>query len=176
MTIDFTKLFPALRWAITLAWAVLIFYFSTRTFGPGFTRWVLVWTIHHLHLHVSMRTFNLLHALLRKLAHFVEYAIFALLLYGLPGGKEQGIWRPQRAMFCILGAAVYSLTDEFHQRFVPGRHASLLDCGLDSLGAASAMLVPYIWGRMYFHKPNPTFSEDLSKVDRSAFAEPNSGV
>jgi VanZ family protein len=31
--------------------------------------------------------------------------------------------------------------------FVPGRHASLHDCGLDTIGAALAMLVPYTRNR-----------------------------
>jgi VanZ family protein len=96
-----------------------------------------------------LQTFDLLHLMLRKLAHVTEYAIFALLLYSLPVEKAQAPWRPRRAALCILGAALYSLTDEFHQSFVPGRHASLLDCGLDTLGAALAMLVPYFQGRTH---------------------------
>lgn len=175
MEIDFIKFLSALRWAITLAWAALIFYFSTRTFNPDFTRWFLVWTFRLLHLHVSWRTFNLLHGLLRKLAHLIEYAIFALLLYGLPGETGRGLWRPQRAVFCILGAAAYSLTDEFHQLFVPGRHSSLLDCGLDTLGAALAMLVPYTQGRISLLKSNRSFSKGSSQVNHSALIEPESG-
>jgi len=50
--------------------------------------------------------------------------------------------RLRRAAWCVLAAGLYSLTDEFHQIFVPGRHASLLDCGLDTLGASVAMLAP----------------------------------
>jgi VanZ family protein len=40
-----------------------------------------------------------------------------------------------------LAAAAYSLTDEFHQLFVPGRHASIADCAIDSTGAALAVLL-----------------------------------
>jgi VanZ family protein len=136
-----------LRWVITLAWAVLIFYLSTRGFGPDFTARLLAWTFRILHLRVSLHTFDLLHLVLRKLAHVTEYAIFALLLYSLPGETNQAPWRSRRALLCILGAALFSLTDEFHQSFVPGRHASLLDCGLDTLGAALAMLIPYFQER-----------------------------
>ena len=132
-----------LWWILTLAWAALIFYLSTQTFTPDFSRGLLADAFYFLHLHVSPSAFKFLHALLRKLAHLTEYAIFALLLYGLPGEKSQMLWRPRRALICILVAAVYSLTDEYHQLHVPGRHASLLDCGLDTIGASLAMLVPY---------------------------------
>ena len=108
-----------------------------------FGRVVTLWMLHLLHLQVSSGTFHILHALFRKLAHLTEYAIFALLLYGVPYKKRQGLWQPRRAVICIAIAAAYSLTDEFHQVFVPGRHASLGDCGLGTIGAALAMLVPY---------------------------------
>jgi VanZ family protein len=35
----------------------------------------------------------------------------------------------------------YSLTDEFHQLFVPGRHASLFDCLIDTMGALMGLLL-----------------------------------
>jgi VanZ family protein len=44
-------------------------------------------------------------------------------------------------LWCVFIAAAYSLTDEFHQMFVPGRHASLMDCGVDTTGAAIAVAI-----------------------------------
>jgi len=126
-----------------LVWAALMFELSTGTFGPSFSRGLLAMALQGLHLSVSSGTFDLLHAILRKLAHLTEYGILALLLYSLPGEEAPGLWRPRRAVLCVLVAAAYSLTDEFHQLFVPGRHASLRDCGLDTIGAALAMVVPY---------------------------------
>jgi VanZ family protein len=159
MKSDFNQAISALWWAMTVAWAALIFYFSTRTFSSDHTRALLAWTFHLLHLQVSWRTFNLLNSILRKLAHLIEYGIFALLVYGLPGEKSRDLWRPRRAVFCILGAAAYSLTDEFHQLFVSGRHGSLLDCGLDTLGAALAMMVPYTRERISLLRSKKAFSQ-----------------
>jgi len=143
MQSNLTQPVSVLWWSLTLAWAALIFYLSTQTFAPDFSQGLLAGILHFLHLRVSPSAFEFIHALLRKLAHLAEYAIFALLLYGLPGEKSQMLWRPSRAFVCILAAAVFSLTDEFHQLHVPGRHASLLDCGLDTMGASLAMVVPY---------------------------------
>ena len=97
------KPISALWWATTFAWAVLIFYLSTRTFGPDFTEGLLAGAFSILHIRVSWGTFSLVHLLLRKLAHITEYAIFALLLYGPSGEKDREFWRPRRAVFCILG-------------------------------------------------------------------------
>lgn len=131
-------------WATTLAWAGLIFYLSTQTFAPDFSQRFLAEILAVLHCKVSPATFGTLHIWFRKLAHLTEYAIFALLLYAYPDKAEQALWRPNRALTCILIAALYSLTDEYHQLFVPKRHSSLLDCGLDTLGASLAMLLLFI--------------------------------
>ena len=53
-------------------------------------------------------------------------------------------WRQRRLLACFLILVAYSLTDEYHQSFVPGRSASLTDCGIDSLGGAVGMLVYYV--------------------------------
>jgi VanZ family protein len=137
------KRFSTLWWGGTLAWAALIFCLSSQTFGPDFSRGLLAWTLQVFHLRLVLHTFGLLDDFLRKLAHLIEYGIFGLLLYGLAGDKSRSLWQPRRAAFCILAATAVSLTDEFHQWLVPGRHASLFDCGLDTAGAALAMLVPY---------------------------------
>lgn len=134
----------SLPWRVmTLGWAALIFYFSTRSFGPNASGAILTRMLHLIHLQVSPATFALFHALLRKSAHLTEYAIFSLLLYGNPHEKCTTGWQWRRAAICVAFAAAFSLTDEFHQVFVPGRHASLSDCGLDTIGATLAMLVPY---------------------------------
>ena len=40
-------------------------------------------------------------------------------------------------------AVLYGITDEFHQSFVAGRNASLLDVGFDALGSIMAATVGY---------------------------------
>jgi VanZ family protein len=164
MQSNFPHPFFVLWWALTLAWAALIFHLSTQTFTPHFSQALLVRILDFLHLRVSPYTFRILHALLRKLAHLAEYAIFALLLYGVPGEQSQLLWRPRRAVICILVAAAYSLTDEYHQLFVHGRHASLFDCALDTIGASLAMLVPYTRKQIYLLRsmgPSPRVETQL---------------
>jgi len=132
-----------LLWVTTIVWAGVIYFLSTETFGARFSAWLLENILRLLHLHVSAATFELLHIILRKSAHLTEYAIFSLFLYHAFEGIQPHAWRLRRAIFAVLAAALYSLTDEYHQTFEPGRTASLVDCGIDTLGAIAGMLVLY---------------------------------
>jgi VanZ family protein len=43
-------------------------------------------------------------------------------------------------------AVAYGVTDEWHQSFVPGRHAELRDLRADAIGALAADVVVKAWG------------------------------
>ena len=137
-----------LWWLTTLGWAGLIFYSSASTFGGTLTALLLQQVLSWAHISLAPGTFAFLHFLLRKLAHLTEYAMFALLLYGSFSGGKEFAWRPRTALRCIALAATYSLTDELHQAYVPGRGASLADCGIDTAGAVLAMLLLYAGHRI----------------------------
>ena len=130
-------------WAITVAWAILIFYLSTARFRPDFSEWLVAQALTSLHISFSPRTLHVLDALFRKSAHVIEYGILAVLLYGGLANERPFRWRLRWALWCVFIAGAYSLTDEFHQMFVPGRHASLMDCGVDAAGAAIAVAIVY---------------------------------
>ncbi len=75
----------------------------------------------------------------RKTAHFTEFAVLGLLLTGAllePGRK----WNIKTGGKALLIAVLYALTDEFHQRFVPGRSCELTDVLIDGSGAAFGIL------------------------------------
>ena len=82
-----------------------------------------------------------------KDAHGLLYAGLALLiLRALAGAK----WRHVTigaGLVAVFLAAAYGATDEFHQRFVPGRTADLLDLAADAAGAAAAVAVVWVIAR-----------------------------
>ena len=94
---------------------------------------------------MSSAGFALIQHLVRKLAHLAEYAILTVLLCMSSEEKGRFNRRSRRPLWCFRIAVAYSLTDEFHQRFVPGRNASLADCGLDSIGGAMGILIYCGW-------------------------------
>ena len=130
-----------------IIWAGVIFGMSTKTFGSSFTDRLLADILAILHLEVSHHTFHLLEFGFRKMGHLTEYSIFAIFLYHALGDDHRGSWNPRKALACILLAGLYSLTDEFHQRFVPGRGPSIVDCGIDTIGATLGMVIVYLAGR-----------------------------
>jgi VanZ family protein len=76
----------------------------------------------------------------RKLIHATEYAALCFLWWR----ALRTVATPQAAIVLALGIAIgYAGTDEFHQHYVHGRHASPTDVGIDALGAgiAAALLV-----------------------------------
>jgi VanZ family protein len=132
---------------LALAWAAEIFWMSTGTFAPGFSRSVEWSFLRLLHVHLPTETFLILHAISRKLAHLGEYGLLGFLVYRSLGGQIRVCWQPRLAFWSVVTASVYSLTDEFHQLFARGRGASLFDCGIDTAGAAIAMLLVYAYSR-----------------------------
>ena len=71
--------------------------------------------------------------ILRKIAHFTEYALLCFLWWRALRTRMDG---RRAALVALAIASAYSLTDEFHQTFVEGRHGTPVDWGIDTAGAA----------------------------------------
>lgn len=97
-------------WLPVVAWAAVIFALSSI---PSLSSGLGTWDL-----------------LLRKGAHLTEYAILAVLLRRAIG----------RAAPAFGLGVLYAASDELHQRFVHGRHASPVDVGIDALGLGLGLL------------------------------------
>ena len=104
-------------WLPLLLWAAVIFAFSSV---PNLSSGLGVWD-----------------TVLRKCAHVTEYAVLGGLLY-------RALEREEPA---LAAGIAYASTDELHQHFVRGRHASPIDVGIDAVGVSLGMLV-WLWLRM----------------------------
>jgi VanZ family protein len=99
-------------WGPPLALMAVIFFFSAQPSLSSGLGWID---------HVG-----------RKIVHASEYALLCFLW-----------WRALRTrMNSVVAlvpawaiAAVYAATDEYHQSFVSGRHATWVDVAIDSIGA-----------------------------------------
>jgi VanZ family protein len=70
-----------------------------------------------------------------KTVHAAVYAVFALLLLrALAKGRLDGITWP-RILTAVALTTLYGISDELHQRFVPGRSSDVLDVAADAVGA-----------------------------------------
>jgi len=89
-----------------------------------------------------------------KDGHGLLYAGLALLvLRATSGARWEGVtWRAAGAS--VAFAAVYGITDEFHQWFVPGRTADVFDWIADCTGAIAGVAVVLLVARFAREKWN----------------------
>lgn len=105
-------------WCATGVWAGLIFFMSSR---PG----------------------SQLPGGYSGLAHFVEYTMLGILLYGAL--RTSGT--PRAALAALVLASLYGVSDEFHQSFVPFRMPDPMDWALDTVGAATGVALTHVSAR-----------------------------
>jgi VanZ family protein len=91
-------------WGPVLVWAAVIFALSSI---PSLNSGLGTWD-----------------EVLRKCAHVTEYAILGVLLLRAIG----------RELPALLVGIAYAASDELHQHFVHGRHASPVDVAIDAAG------------------------------------------
>ncbi|HKQ38064.1 MAG TPA: VanZ family protein [Verrucomicrobiae bacterium] len=136
-------------WLPVLLWLALIFsasadkgsgHRSSRIIAP-IVRWFVP--------NISQRNLDRIVHTVRKTAHVTEYAILALLLFRALASKpkEDASFPLRAAIFAFGLAALYAMTDEFHQTFVPSREGQVSDVIIDSFGAALALFAVYLVGR-----------------------------
>lgn len=75
--------------------------------------------------------------IVRKFAHFFEYAVLGFLI-GCALFLSRRRFSPVTSVIC---SALYSISDEIHQYFVPGRACRIFDVGVDTLGALTGTLI-----------------------------------
>ena len=80
-----------------------------------------------------------------KVAHFMEYALFAFLAFR-SASHLTSTMKGSTAAFLSLGfLIVFAMLDEYYQQFVPGREPDTLDIISDIAGALLVMAI--LWFR-----------------------------
>lgn len=83
---------------------------------------------------------EILTPIVRKSAHFSIYAMLGLLTTNFMLTIENKKMS-KRAIFALIFCTLYAITDEFHQKFIPGRSAELRDVLIDTSGAMLGILL-----------------------------------
>jgi VanZ family protein len=101
----------------------------------------------------EMPEFGIWDLLVKKGGHSIGYALLATAYCHALAYNKRASRIDYVIAFCL--AAFYATTDEWHQRFTPGRTSSIQDVGIDSIGAFIGLaLRSRILIR--FFKPNKT--------------------
>ena len=75
----------------------------------------------------------------KKGGHMLGYALLATAFYHALNSSKRSIKQKLILVLCIV--ALYAASDEFHQRFTPGRTASFRDVGIDVAGGLIGIAV-----------------------------------
>ena len=123
------------KWLPVLLWATLIFFFSTEHFAAPQSSRILGPLLHWLFPGISPEQVSSIQFVIRKLGHYFEYFVLAVLLYRALHAESGGRSAIRPAAMTMAFALVWAITDEFHQSLVPSRTASIVDVMIDGFGA-----------------------------------------
>jgi VanZ family protein len=135
------------KWVPVIAWMLLIFAGSTDVLSAEHTSRFLVPFLRWLDPQITFATIAAIHFTLRKIGHFTEYAILAVLMWRALRGTFTALSKGTITMATFFVTAAFAASDEFHQSFVPTRTASAHDVMIDCLGALTAVLLCAIFSR-----------------------------
>jgi VanZ family protein len=103
-----------------IMWMILIFYLSAQSF------------LVDIQDETDEKIFY-------KTAHMLVYAVLAWLWWRVLTPQRQFTWPV--LLLALALTALYGVTDEIHQLFVPGRHGRLADVFFDTGGALAMILL-----------------------------------
>ena len=88
--------------------------------------------------------------LVRKTAHFTEYAILGSLFFlNLKSWQKSKSSTSMNILLSLIFSSLYACTDELHQIFVPGRSAQFRDILIDTLGASFGATITYLTIKLF---------------------------
>ena len=129
---------------ISLVICVVIFLFSSQdgiasgNASESVTRRVFAFVL-------DEKSIYILEKIIRKAAHYFIYFCLGIstclaLSYFYEGYLYKNIQFTNRLLYSGAFCFLYSLTDEYHQSFIPGRNGSFYDCLLDTAGALGGIV------------------------------------
>ena len=78
-----------------------------------------------------------------KIIHFALYSFLSYLLFFAFFKTQKSLFHKNAHLFSISIGILYALTDELHQKFVPGRSCDFFDFLADGIGVALIQI--FLW-------------------------------
>lgn len=119
-------------WLFTVAVMIVIFLFSCEDGEKSeqLSGDILTLIIEYIGNFIS-------HNVLRKLAHFTEFAALGFFM----SGAIYFTFDRRKFYISLIPCALYAVSDEIHQYFVPERACRIFDIFVDSCGSSLGILV-----------------------------------
>lgn len=144
-----------------------MYYFSTDVFSADNTHTIIEKIFLWFKPHASVRAMAAFQYLVRKSAHFAEYAILGAMLFRAFRADDPARWRLRWTFYSLATAVSWALLDELHQSFTRTRGGSLLDSLLDSSGALFALA----WIAIATRRPGIEDTQQRERITRDLRSE-----
>lgn len=131
-------------WGPVILWSCLMFFFSTGIFSFSNTSRISTPLLLWIFPGSPSDWLDTIHYFMRKLGHWTEYFIFAVLLMRALRGGNQDAWDRRWIGWTLIIVVLYALSDEFHQIFVPHRASRWSDVILDVFGGSCGAFWMYL--------------------------------
>ena len=137
-------------WLAVAVWMTVIFLFSAQTGDDSgdtsgrilrLAMKLLYWNFEAFSSQQQERLMAVWSVIIRKGAHFTEFAVLGALLSNALHTYE--LSKKPRWLLPVGIGALYAVSDEIHQYFVPERACCLLDIGIDTTGVIFGTVVFY---------------------------------
>ncbi len=154
--------------AMTLAVMLMIFLFSTQQAEKSDATSGLLTGIVARMIHPDYESwpeeekrtyYNQVQRVIRKCAHFTEFAMLGLSLRLCLESWLGGSDNRRRTALNIgawIGGACYAGLDEWHQTLVDGRSGQVMDVGIDSCGVLTGLLLALLLMRLISRRAERT--------------------
>ena len=133
------------RYAPLLGWIGFIFFASTGAMSASNTSRIIGPLFRWLFPGITEAQLLFVHFSVRKSAHFIEYAVLALLAARAFIPSSHRVLRRGWFIAALLLVAVVALLDEYHQSFLAARTGTIWDSLIDISGGASALIAFSLW-------------------------------
>jgi VanZ family protein len=102
----------------------------------------------------------------KKGGHMFGYALLATAYFRALNNGRSVTWLQFISAFVL--ACLYAASDEWHQRFIPGRSSSILDICIDAVGAGIGLLLWRVLRTRLRRRKNLEFSGRNSELSDQA--------
>jgi VanZ family protein len=136
-------MYKKISWAAVVLWMVVIFCLSAQVaeqsnqLSGGVTD-IVVKTVEKVKPEAEINA-KVLNYIIRKNAHFFCYLVLGLL--AMNAFRRSGFPMNKSALLSFFLCALYAVSDEIHQLYVPGRGAKASDVFIDCAGAAAGLVI-----------------------------------
>ncbi|MDQ3254219.1 MAG: VanZ family protein [Acidobacteriota bacterium] len=135
------------RYVPVLLWLSLISYASSGNLSASNTSRIIRPLVLFIYPGIGEADLLFVHFVVRKTAHFAEYAVLALLAARAFASSSQFVLRRWWWAASLLLVVCCALLDEYHQSLTTTRTGTIYDSLIDIAGGVFALAILSVWSK-----------------------------